>query len=243
MAHFAGSRAAQDKLISQAVKRIEWIETAGELGAFFAHTRLSQALAPKYGRPTGRDGELWAWHWRYETPEKPPELVAAGDAAEDGLTGLYGAFRSRASALAALRGLAAAYALCRASLGLERPGEAKGCSAHAAGRCRGACVGAESALSHAMRVAQALAGLRVRPWPYAGRIGIRERDPDTGRSEVHVIDRWRHLGTAHDEAQLAELVLARPRSRFDAATYRMVARILKSPPAACRIVPLGQPAS
>ena len=90
-----------------------------------------------------------------------------------------------------------------------------------------------------MRLAQAFSGLRVRPWPYRGRIGVREYDPATRRSELHVVDRWRYLGTAHSDAELRELSHKRVRTRFDLDEYRMLARFLRSPPAGCEIVNLG----
>lgn len=182
---------------------------------------------------------LCAWRWRPENPGAAPELVAVSELEADESGALYGVFRSRASALAALRGLAKAYSLCRAAVGLESK-ESGPCSAQPQGHCRGVCIGAESVLSHAMRLAQALAGLRTRPWPYPGRIAVRERDRSTRRTELHVIDRWRYLGTAHTEAELSELANGPAHSPFDLDTYKMLARFLRAPPAACEIVPLDK---
>jgi DNA polymerase-3 subunit epsilon len=221
------------------VTRIECIETAGELGAFFRQAKLLQKLAPRYGRRGGDEQTLCAWRWRPETPGAAPELVSADDVDAAEATDLYGVFRSRTAALAALRGLADAYRLCRVRLGLERNADGGPCTARGAGRCRGVCVGAESDLAHAMRLAQAFAGLRVRPWPYPGRIGVRERHRDTRRSELHVVDHWRYLGTAHSDGEARELAAERVRARFDLDTYRMLARFLKSPPGTCDIVNLG----
>ena len=235
-AHFSEGAGAMDRQIAGEVRRVECIETAGELGAFFKQARLMQELTPKYGCRANDGRTLCAWRWRPETPGTPPELVAADDIDTAEVTDLYGVFRSRSSALAALRGLAGAYRLCRVRLGLERGVDGGPCTARVAGHCGGTCVGAESDLAHAMRLAQALAGLRVRPWPYAGRIGVREYDPRTRRSELHVVDRWRYLGTAHSDGEVRELAAERVRSRFDLDTYRMLARYLKARPSA--VVPL-----
>ncbi len=59
------------------------------------------------------------------------------------------------------------------------------------GRCRGVCVGREPPALHAVRARLALAGLKRREWPFAGPIGIRERDW-RGVEETHVFDRWCH---------------------------------------------------
>jgi DNA polymerase-3 subunit epsilon len=58
------------------------------------------------------------------------------------------------------------------------------------------------------------------------------------RSEVHVLDEWCYLGTARTDAELAEL-LGNPRPRvFSLENYKLLSRLLKSPPPRCRIIPL-----
>lgn len=78
----------------------------------------------------------------------------------------------------------------------------------------------------------------MRPWPYAGRIGVRERDPATECCELHVLDRWCYLGTLRSEADLHELTEAPPAPAFDLDTYRILTRFLESVPRTCDIVPL-----
>ena len=67
-------------------------------------------------------------------------------------------------------------------------------------------------------------------WPHRGPLGVVEREPGGERSEVHVVDRWRYLGTACTQAELGELLgerqsLAR-RAPFDPEHYRILARHL-----------------
>jgi DNA polymerase-3 subunit epsilon len=88
--------------------------------------------------------------------------------------------------------------------------------------------------------ASASEALAEKPWPYTGRIGIRERNRANDRCELHVLDRWRYLGTAHSEADLYELAEASAESAFDPDTYRMLVRFLRSAPRTCDIVTLGQ---
>jgi DNA polymerase-3 subunit epsilon len=98
----------------------------------------------------------------------------------------------------------------------------------------------EPTLKHALHLAAALAPLRVRPWPYAGCIGIREHDSARGRSEVHVLDRWCYFGTARSDADLSEL-LENPRPNvFSLESYKVLARFLKLPPIRCQIFPLAR---
>ena len=91
-----------------------------------------------------------------------------------------------------------------------------------------------------MHLAAALAPLRVRPWPYADCIGVRERDAASERSEVHVLHRWCYLGTARSDPELAELLETPQPPVFSLESYKILSRFLKSPPPRCQIVPLAQ---
>jgi DNA polymerase-3 subunit epsilon len=242
LAHFsAAQQIGKDLRIAEEVRRVDWLETSGELGATLHESRLVRQLAPVYNRKLSEASEVCAWRWRIETPDRAPELVTALALDRGELQHLYGLFRSRASARQALRGLAKAYGLCHAVLGLERPESSGACAAYALDQCRGACVGAESRISHAMRVVQALSALRLEPWPYPGRIGIRERSAAGERSELHLVDDWCYLGTAKTEADLHDIADTARGSGFDFDTYKMLARFLKSPPASCDILALSTP--
>jgi DNA polymerase III subunit epsilon len=237
MAHFSGERrSGKDQRLGEEVKRVDWKETPGELGAHFEAARLVAALAPEHNSAPA--DETCSWYWRSETPEVAPRLIA-GDEIEDAAPEhLYGAFRGRAGARAALRELARAYSLCHTLIGLEPAGGA--CSAHQAQRCRGACVGAEPHLAHAMRAILALSKLRVKPWPYHGPIAIRERHVYSERVELHVFDRWRRLGAASSEGEIDEIVRSARHARFDLDTYRALRRLIKAPPRNCEIVILDR---
>ncbi|MBI4194867.1 MAG: DNA polymerase III subunit epsilon [Betaproteobacteria bacterium] len=228
MSHFSGDhRVNKDMKIAREVVRIDWVETPGELGALIEESRLVKQLAPVYNRRLRRTAELCSWHWRNGDPECEPRLVRARDLDIAQFSDLYGLFRSRAAAIEALREIAAGHGLCSILLGLEkRQGP---CFAHQIKRCRGACVGKESRETHALRLAQALADLRMQPWPFRGRIGVRETAPAGDRTEIIVLDRWCYLGTARSEADLQELRESRPQPRFDLDTYRILTRFFNGP--------------
>jgi DNA polymerase-3 subunit epsilon len=223
LAHFSGDhRDAKDMKIAQQVKRVDWKETGGELGALIEEARLVKSLAPVYNRRLRRAAELCAWRWRVEEPAIAPRLVTARELDEGVFDDLHGLFRSRATALEALREIATAHQLCPVVLGLEK---GKGpCFAHQLKRCRGACVGKESLLAHGLRLAAALAQLKMRPWPFKGRIGLRE----SGAGALIVLDRWCYLGTVRSDVELAELAEGRPRPTFDVDTYKILSRFFAS---------------
>jgi DNA polymerase-3 subunit epsilon len=233
--HFFGDRG--NKRIAHAVRRVDWTQTAGELGALIREARLLNDLTPLHNRRARQPAQTWTWRWTVETPGMAPELIVIEDGIACDSDHLYGLFRSRASALGALRELAAAHELCFAAIGLE---QTRGpCYARQSKRCRGACVGAESATSHALRLTDALARLRVARWPYPGPVAVREAHGD--RCEVHVIDRWRYLGSARTDAEVHELVWESRELPFDLDTYRILSRYFSRAANAVHVRRLARP--
>lgn len=147
----------------------------------------------------------------------------------------YGPFTSRREALRKLRALAGGHGLCLARCGVETG--AGPCSARRSGGCRGACEGAEAAASHDARLAAALARHRLPVWPYDGPVAWRETDPAGERERMLVFDRWCWLGTAENEAELAELLGASP-PHYDEDICRVLRRHLARPEAARHLLRL-----
>ncbi|MDE2120610.1 MAG: DNA polymerase III subunit epsilon [Betaproteobacteria bacterium] len=232
LSHFqADHREAREMRISQEVRRIEVRETAGELGALLLEARLVKQLQPLFNRKLRRDNRLCSWRMAEDPREQPLLTLVRDESLEPAqFQQLFGTYRSRRQALESLRTLAERHGLCLRILGLES-GRGR-CFAHQLGRCRGVCCGEENPQQHAARVQAALAAERLRAWPYDGAVGVREVSADGLRSEVHVFDQWRHLGTASDEAELDDLLSARRRDAdfgFDLDTYRLLLAHLCDP--------------
>jgi DNA polymerase-3 subunit epsilon len=64
----------------------------------------------------------------------------------------------------------------------------------------------------------ALGKLRVAPWPFAGPAWIREGD------ELHLLHRWRHLGTVSNDADMQDLLQA-ALPPFDQDSYRILLKV------------------
>lgn len=243
MSHFSGDhRSNKDMSIARDIRRIECRQTAGELGALLLESKLVKQLAPVHNRQLRRNTQLCAWQWRDEAIDTPPRLATAMDIDPARFGELYGLFRSRSTAIEALRELAAAHGLCNILLGLEKREGA--CFAHQIKRCRGACVGLESPAQHALRLKHALSALRTLPWPFKGRIGVRENSADGERVEQHVLDRWCHLGTVRSEAEFHDLAEQSDHAgggagrTFDLDTYKILRRFLTNPPRGVEIIRL-----
>jgi hypothetical protein len=61
-------------------------------------------------------------------------------------------------------------------------------------------------------------------------------------SEVHVLDRWRYLGSARTDPELAELLELRTAHDFDIDHYRLISRHLSQPHAARDVIDLQRDA-
>ncbi|MER2555723.1 MAG: exonuclease domain-containing protein [Thauera sp.] len=225
LSHFAADHSSDRELsLSQQVRRIEWIETAGEIGALLEEARLVKKLQPTHNRQLRRNRELCTWRlvtdivgdWRLE-------LVHAADLDFGRCDDLYGFFRSRREATNRLRALARDHALCPPLLGLDKPPQGARCFDFQLKRCRGACHGGESPQAHALRLIEALHAMKVEHWTWPGPIGLREGEA------IHVVDGWRWLGTATDEGTLADILdIGRP--AFDLDVYKILVKAVKRLP-------------
>ena len=203
--HFSDDhRSDREMRIAQQTHHVDWIETAGELGALLTEARLVKRDQPIFNRRLRARRGLLAWYWSDEA-DRPPELVAIDALSPTELGRAHGVFRSRYKARERLSELAREHGLCPQWLGLEK-GWGRACFAHQIGQCRGLCAGAEPEIAHRMRLKQALAPLALEAWPYPGAVAIREsRD---GVEARHLFRHWRYLGTAHDEGEVEELLTA-----------------------------------
>ncbi len=235
LAHFAADRRSRREMeLSRLVRRIEWIETAGEFGALITEARLVKERRPLLNRRLRASATFWAMRLSEEV-DRPRVAIVELDT-DAGSTDTYGLFRSRVEAERALTGIVRDQQLCAKWLGLELGGGS--CVAYQLGRCRGACIGQEPAPLHAIRARLALSRLKRRDWPFAGRIGIRECDW-RGIEETHVFDRWCYQGSFHGGAELAEF--ERRPERFDQDVYRILLRTFERPAPGLQLVELDPP--
>ncbi len=241
MAHFSGDhRVNKDMQIAREIRRIDWKQTAGELGALLLESRLVKQLAPVHNRQLRRNSQLCAWHWRDSENNTAPQLATAADIDPARFGEFYGLFRSRATAIEALREIATTHGLCNILLGLEKRSQPAGpCFAQQIKRCRGACVGLESPAQHALRVKHALSSLRTLPWPFSGRIAVRELAADGETTEMHIIDRWCYLGAARSEQELYAFAEDKSAPPFDVDIYKIIKRFLAKPPRNATIIELA----
>ncbi|MGY8526846.1 exonuclease domain-containing protein [Paracidovorax citrulli] len=214
-AHFSGDHQhARELRLSRSVRRVEWRETGGEVGALLQESWLIKRMAPLHNVLLRHKGALFAW----ELPDNLPVPMLRSDRDTDFSRhrALFAVSAGRGGAQGRLRELAHEHGLCLATLGIEsrsRPGLP--CFARQLHRCAGACTGHESLSAHRERVAAALAPFAVQPWPFDGAVAWRESEHP--RAAWHVLENWCYLGDAASLDDAAQR-LGEP-ARFDLDAY------------------------
>jgi DNA polymerase III subunit epsilon len=211
---------------SHRITNITWHAMRGPFGARLRAITMDSALLP--GRRHALNSDAVSWQIR---PDAVPSLalVALGDACPHPTAETFGLFASERKARNALRRLATRRRLCHLMLGIM---EAEGspclaCSIDGGGSGCARRVDRARALT---RIFLALKPMRVAPWPYAGPIGVRER------TDMHVFNHWRYLGTATNDDEVSASISAR--GGFDKRIFDLVRRELTRS-TRTRIVELG----
>jgi DNA polymerase III subunit epsilon len=212
----AGGRAARQ--LCAEVRRVDWQQCSGELGAMLLEANWLRTQMPRYNRRRRSSAEAVTLRPADDGSGRiEAQRIDALEPAD--LAASFGVFHCEQDALKALADIARAQQLCLKVLGLEQ--SAGSCFALQMGKCRGGCAGREPRVLHDMRARMALSSLKIMSWPFAGRIALRER---VSSEEFHVLDHWTYLGTARSEQELADLSTQGVQRAFDTDVYRILAR-------------------
>jgi DNA polymerase III subunit epsilon len=219
--HFSSDHMTPNDIrLSQEMRRIEWLPTAGEFGALLLEAQLVKEKMPLHNVTLRRRDKLGF----FELPESQSQPIwklanAIEDARGDAnATARFGPFSDKASARKWLMFAARDHALCDHAIGLSTPRhEAEPCFARQLGRCHGVCDGSETAQAHRERVLAAFAPLAMPAWPFNGTVVYEERDETNDRVDLLQFDQWC-------------AVIGGERAPFDGDVYRLLARTLKRCP-------------
>jgi len=225
----AGSR---EHALAAQVRRVDWVQTAGELGAMLLESEWIKSQQPRYNRHPRSNAESVT----LRQPDASGRVrIQRIDMLEpEDLAQSFGVFHSDNDARKALTDIARARQLCLKVLGLEA--SEGSCFALQVGKCRGACTGKEPLILHSMRLQLALSALKIKSWPFPGRIALRERavggfsSDGTRGGEFHVLDHWMYLGSARTEEELAALSTRRAYAAFDVDVYKILLRYFSNHP-------------
>jgi DNA polymerase III subunit epsilon len=216
--HFSSDHMTpNDVRLSQELRRIEWIPTAGEFGALLLEAQLVKEKLPLHNVVLRRKTKLGFLHLPEDTSQ-PQWLAASESTAADDTKQHFGPFSDKTSAKKWLTYAAREHNLCDHAVGLSKPRHAnEPCFSRQLGRCLGACAGIESPDAHRARVLEALAPHAIPAWPFAGAVVYEERDHANDRVDLLQFDRWCAVS---GDALLP----------FDSDVYRLLVRTLKRYP-------------
>jgi DNA polymerase-3 subunit epsilon len=226
--HFrAGPADAKALKLALQIRRVEWTQTAGELGAMLLEAREVREAQPVYNRQPRGSGKRLTWLFDDGGDSLAAPRLVEIDAMALRSGNAFGSYRTARDGRRALEALACEQRWCLKLLGLEDgPGSCVGLSM---GRCKGACVGKEPARVHLARVKLGLMPQKLKAWPHAGPVMLREGAGE--RRQCHIIDAWQHLGTfdAADEDAVAmfDRIARRSVEGFDIDAYRILTRFMR----------------
>ena len=221
------SRRAAEHKLKDAVRRIEWDETAGELGALLRELEGSRTSSPAttavrdpraaacHAQACEASGAVQIARDRGARPRRARRVLRGVSLAEGCAQGA-GRHRARRSSCAS-----SCWASRRATGRASRISSAAA-RARASARSR--------SILHAVRVQMALASLKFKAWPFPGRVALRRARPmggaDSARSRSLELSRHRALrGGARRARRAAPLDCA-----FDPQVYRILVRYLANHP-------------
>jgi len=219
MSHFtADVTSAKEMSLSQQVRRIDFHQTGGEIGALLKEAQLVKRLQPTHNRQLRRNDELCSIQVQDSPSGKQVRIAYARDLDFSTEANLFGLFQSQREASKTLVQMAEEHRLCKGLIGLEKIQSGSPCFGRQLKRCDGACTGAEPRMAHDLRLSTALSGLRIKTWPFPGPAYLREGD------EMLLIHHWAYLGTARSEEEVWS-ILDGHQARFDKDTYRILSKV------------------
>ncbi|MCU1717393.1 excinuclease Cho [Pseudomonas sp. 5P_3.1_Bac2] len=212
-------RTVEEARLLRQTEHIEYIPTAGEIGALLLESKLIKQRQPLFNKRLRKSRRLCSLRLQDGRVQIVSTTHLTGDET------LYGLFRNQVSAHSAVLQLADEHGLCMAVMGLEKY-TGQGCFRAQIKKCRGACRGTESHAEHQARLLAALQDWQLYHWPYPGAIALHEaRD---GLEQFHVLNQWHYLGSYPDLAQ-AQAAAKQPAQAFDGDSYKILLRPILSP--------------
>jgi excinuclease Cho len=202
-------------------RRIDFIETAGEIGALLLESRMIKEQTPLFNQRLRRTRTLCSIRLIATTDGAVPEVVDSKAVNLGSTPELYGLYSSSHAAKGKLKELAQQHMLCLALLGLEKT-STRGCFGLQIKTCLGACVGREDRPTHDQRLFSALVDSQVEVWPFDGPIDLIE---EAGQwVQRHRVNNWCYLGTQCSKSGNASQMNAYKQNDFDLDSYKILVK-------------------
>jgi excinuclease Cho len=210
----------ESSMIAQ-TRRIDFIETAGEIGALLLESQMIKEQTPLFNQRLRHTRTLCSIRLTATTDGAVPEVVDSKAVNLGSTPKLYGLYSSSHAAKAKLKELAQQHMLCLALLGLEKT-STRGCFGLQIKTCLGACVGRDDRPTHDQRLFSALVDSQVEVWPFDGPIDLIEEAGEW--VQRHRVNSWRYLGTQCSKSGNASQINAYKQNDFDLDSYKILVK-------------------
>jgi len=215
-------RAPDEASMIAQTRRIDFIETAGEIGALLLESRMIKTLNPLFNQRLRRIRTLCSIHLNPTNEGVVPEIVDSRSVNLGSTPSLYGLFSSAHAAREKLKALAQQHMLCMSLLGLEKASQ-RGCFGLQIKTCLGVCVGKEDRQAHDARLFSALVDSQVELWPFSGPIDLIE-EAANGWVQRHRVNNWCYLGTQCSRSGEAGNLSELKQHDFDLDSYKILVK-------------------
>jgi excinuclease Cho len=202
-------------------RRIDFIETAGEIGALLLESRMIKEQNPLFNQRLRRVRTLCSIRLKQTGQGVVPEIVDSKTVSLGATPELYGLFSSTHAANSKLKELAQQHLLCLSVLGLEKTSK-RGCFGLQIKTCLGACVGKEDRAIHDQRLFSALIDSQVEVWPFNGAIDLIEESD--GWVQRHRVNNWCYLGTQCSRTEAPSRLTEFKPHDFDLDSYKILVK-------------------
>lgn len=224
LSHFSNDHhSITDLQISQEIRNIKTVRTAGELGALLLESTLIKKFQPLYNKML-RDARKMILLLSdqnalgYSTVSiKEVDKIDPHDTDK-----IIGIFKSRKQLREHLHELSKQFNLCPKIMGLDH--SKKNCFYYHLKICLGACSQKEDSIAYNMRFTQAFFKYKMKRWIYDSPVLIKE---ESDIEEAFVIDKWCLLGSIKSEDEFSNLQID---YSFDLDTYKILSKYLLNPP-------------
>jgi excinuclease Cho len=183
-------------------RRVDFIETAGEIGALLLESHMVKTQSPLFNQRLRRIRSLSSIRISTTSQGLKPEIVSSKSVKLGETPELYGLFASQHAATTKLKKLAQEHLLCLSTLGLEKSSK-RGCFGVQIKTCLGTCIGKEDRHIHDQRLLSALTDSQVQVWPFQGPVDVIEESD--GWVQRHRVHNWCYQGTQCSKNNSASL--------------------------------------
>lgn len=218
MSHFQDVGSSKEVRISQNIHHVETIPTGNELAALLLESKLVKELKPIFNRRLRRVTSYAMLIKSMEGDYAAIHIKQGNVEAETDLDTIYGMYPSRMKAKNSLVETTRVFQLCPKLMGLEKSNGA--CFSYSLGRCKGACIGEESAELYNRRFELAMEHSRLKSWPFDTSITL----PVNTKGEQVIIKNWMIQGYVDESG---DVVYDADESNFDMDEYKIIQRFIR----------------